>query len=187
MTRVLGISGSWREGSFNTALIRAAATLLPSGMELVEFEGLGDLPPYSETTDIDPAAPAVARFRAAIADADAVLISTPEYNGSLPGQLKNALDWGSRPRGGSAFEGKPVAVVGASPSLFGAVWAQGDARRILGIMQARVVDRELPVSQAADRFDAEGSLTDTDISEAFEEILAELAAMTSDELVQAPV
>ena len=172
--RVLGISGSLRANSFNTALIRAAADLLPSGAELELFEGLGEIPPYSEEADIEPAPLAVARFRAAVDQADAVLIATPEYNGSLPGQLKNALDWGSRPRAAAAFEGKPVAVIGASPGLFGGVWAQADTRRILGIMGAKVLERELPVAQVQDRFDADGALVDEEVAQALKEILDEL-------------
>jgi chromate reductase, NAD(P)H dehydrogenase (quinone) len=172
--RVLGISGSLRANSFNTALLRAAADLLPSGTELELFEGLGEIPPYSEETDIEPPPVAVARFRAAVDQADAVLIATPEYNGSLPGQLKNALDWGSRPRAAAAFEGKPVAVIGASPGLFGGVWAQADTRRILGIMGAKVLEHELPVAQVQDRFDADGALADEEIAQALKEILDEL-------------
>ena len=172
--RVLGISGSLRAGSFNTALIRAAAELLPPGVEFELLEGIGDLPHYSEETDLDPAPLAVALLRKAVRDADAVLISTPEYNGSLPGSLKNALDWASRPRGSSPFEGKPVAVVGASPGLFGAVWAQADARRILGIMGANVVDRELPVPTVQDRFSPSGELIDEEIALALGEIVNEL-------------
>ena len=172
--RVLGISGSLRAASLNTALIRAAATMLPPEAELVIYDGLALLPPYSEETDVEPAPVSVERFRQAVVGADAVLISTPEYNGSLPGQLKNALDWGSRPRGAAPFEGKSVAVVGASPSLFGAVWAQADTRRILGIMGAMVVERELPVPQAQDRFDVDGRLNDAEIASALEEIMRDL-------------
>jgi chromate reductase, NAD(P)H dehydrogenase (quinone) len=172
--RVLGISGSLRVGSLNTALIRAAATMLPPEAELVIYDDLARLPPYSEETDVEPPPADVERFRSAVASADAVLIATPEYNGSLPGQLKNALDWGSRPRGTAPFEGKPVAVVGASPGLFGAVWAQADTRRILGVMGAKVLERELPVSQAKDRFDADGHLVDDEIAGALEEIVRDL-------------
>src|SRR5581483_5052719 len=118
--RILGISGSLRVGSHNTRLLHAAAGLLPDGVELELFEGLRDVPPYDEDADVEPAPAAVARLRAAIADADALLISTPEYNSSVPGQLKNALDWASRPRAAAALRDKPVAVVGASAGAFGA-------------------------------------------------------------------
>src|SRR5919198_359013 len=117
--RVLGISGSLRTGSLNSALLRAAAERLPAGVELLTFERLAEIPPFSEDAERWPAPPAVAELREAIRSADAVLIATPEYNHSLPGQLKNALDWASRPAGRSALNGKPAAAIGASKSMFG--------------------------------------------------------------------
>ncbi len=123
--RVLGISGSLRRDSHNTRLLRGLRALLPAGVELEIFDGLAAIPPYSED-DEHTWPPAVARLRGAIAGADAVLVVTPEYNGSIPGQLKNALDWVSRPAGASQLAGKPAAVLGASTGLFGAVWAQAD-------------------------------------------------------------
>ena len=148
--RVLGISGSLRADSLNRRLLWTAAEKLPSGAELVELDAaiLKAVPPYDQDDDHDEVGPEVRALREAIAGADAVLFATPEYNGSVPGVLKNAIDWASRPRGDAALAGKPVAVVGASPGMFGAVWAQGDLRRILGIAGARVIDRELPVGSA---------------------------------------
>ncbi len=146
--RVLGISGSLRRDSLNSALLRAAAERLPAGAQLVTFERLAAVPPYSEDAERDPAPEAVAELRQAIRAADAVLIATPEYNHSLPGQLKNALDWTSRPAGQSALNGKPAAVIGASKSMFGAVWAQAELRKVLGAMGGRVIEAELPVAQA---------------------------------------
>jgi chromate reductase len=122
--RILGISGSLRRGSHNTSLLRAASDLLPPGVQLEIYEGLRELPPYEPELDVESTDPAVARLREAIANADGVLIATPEYNGSIPGVLKNALDWASRPFPDSALRGKPVAVIGASTGLFGAVWAK---------------------------------------------------------------
>ncbi|HKO26863.1 MAG TPA: NADPH-dependent FMN reductase [Solirubrobacteraceae bacterium] len=148
MLRILGISGSLRRGSHNTNLLRAAGELLPPGVELDVYDGLRDLPPYDADLDVDPADPAVERLRQAISSADGVLIATPEYNGSIPGLLKNALDWASRPFPDNALRGKPVAVVGASTGLFGAVWAQAEVRKVLGIIGADVIDLELPVGQA---------------------------------------
>src|SRR4051812_24945534 len=147
--KVLGLSGSLRSGSHNSRLLRAAADLLPPGAELVAYEGLKTIPPYDKD---DEAAghEAVDALRAAIEDADAVLVATPEYNHSLPGQLKNALDWISRPRAESPLIGKPAAVIGASTGMFGAVWAQAEARKVLEAIGARVVDRELPVASADD-------------------------------------
>src|SRR3954451_4379141 len=155
--RVLGISGSLRRDSHNTELLRAAATLLPPGVEFELYEGLRDIPPYSE--DDDQFHPAVVDLKQRIADADAVLFATPEYNHSIPGQLKNAVDWVSRPVATNVLHNKPVAVVGASTGAFGAAWAQAELRRVLAALGARVLDLELPVPNAHTRFDEDG-LTD---------------------------
>jgi chromate reductase len=156
--KILGISGSLRRGSHNTNLLRAAADLLPPGVELELLDGLRELPPYDPDLDVEPTAPEVTRLRDAIADADGILIATPEYNGSIPGLLKNALDWASRPFPNNPLRGKPVAVIGASTGLFGAVWAQADVRKVLGIIGADVIDGELPVGQADTAITAEGEL-----------------------------
>jgi chromate reductase, NAD(P)H dehydrogenase (quinone) len=150
--RILGLSGSLRSGSHNTSLLRAVAKALPPGVELEVYKSLRDLPPYDPDLDAEPLDPAVARLREAIAGADGVLIATPEYNGSMPGLLKNALDWASRPFPDNVLRGKPVAVIGASTGLFGAVWAQADVRKVLGIIGADVIDHELPVGQADSAF-----------------------------------
>jgi chromate reductase len=139
------------------------------------FDGLREVPPYDADDDIDPAPAAVQRLRDAIADADAVLIATPEYNSSLPGQLKNAIDWASRPFPGNALRNKPVAVIGASTGMFGAVWAQAEARKVLGTAGARVVDIELPVPQAEAAF-AGDRLADAEVHESLARIVAELIA-----------
>jgi chromate reductase len=172
--KVLGISGSLRRDSYNSMLLASAADLLPSGVELEVFEGLKAIPPYDADDEHD-APDAVHALRAAIAEADAVLVATPEYNASVPGVLKNALDWVSRPHATNSLRGKPAAVVGASTGMFGAVWAQAEARKVLQTIGARVVDRELPVSEADERFDADGRLDDDDLRELYAEILAELA------------
>jgi chromate reductase len=192
--RVLGISGSLRRGSLNTALLRAAAERLPAGVELVEFERLGDVPPYDE--DVDPssssgkagvaAAPeAVRELREAILAADAVLVATPEYNHSIPGQLKNALDWVSRPAGQSALNGKPAAAIGASKSMFGGVWAQAEARKVLGALGGRVIESELPVPHAHEHLDGERLELEPEQEQRLDEILAELIAAAERELVAA--
>jgi chromate reductase, NAD(P)H dehydrogenase (quinone) len=184
--RVLGISGSLRRDSLNTALLRAAAERLPAGAELVEYEGLRDIPPYDEDAEAS-AAPAVEELRAAVREADAVLIATPEYNHSIPGQLKNALDWVSRPAGKSALNGVPAAAIGASTGMFGAVWAQAELRKVLAAMGGRVVEEELPVGHAKELLvDGRMELTPQQ-SEQLEEILAELvsAAERESELVAA--
>jgi chromate reductase, NAD(P)H dehydrogenase (quinone) len=145
--RVLGISGSLRPDSHNTELLRAAATLLPSGVEFELFEGLRDIPPYVQGEEENPPAP-VQHLKDRIAAADAILFATPEYNHSIPGALKNALDWVSRPLATSPMRNKPVAVIGASTGMFGAVWAQAELRKVAAAIGARVVDREVPVPTA---------------------------------------
>jgi chromate reductase, NAD(P)H dehydrogenase (quinone) len=174
--RILGISGSLRSGSHNTALLRAAAMSLPPEAELEVYDGLRDLPPYDADLDVEPQDPAVARLREAIADADGVIISTPEFNGSIPGALKNALDWASRPFPDNALKGRPVAVVGASTGLFGAVWAQAEVKKVLGVIGADVLDGELPVGQASGAFGDDGHLADPDLRNALEELVGVLAA-----------
>ena len=169
---ILGIPGSLRAGSHNALLLRLAAEELPEGVELVVFDGLAEIPAFDQ--DLEDLAPdAVDALKAAIAGADAILIATPEYNGSIPGALKNALDWVSRPIAESPIRRKPVAVIGASTSAFGAVWAQRELKKVLGVMGARVLDVELPVAKA-DR-----ALLDAD------EALVEGLARVASELVAA--
>lgn len=165
MTKILGISGSLRRGSHNTRLLEAVAELLPEDVELELFDGLKDVPPYDEDDDVEPAPRAVAHLRDTIAGADAVLIATSEYNSSVPGQLKNALDWASRPLMTNSMRFKPVAVAGASTGAFGAVWAQAELRKVLAAMGARVVEGEVAVGHAPTRFDEEGRLVDEDVRE----------------------
>jgi chromate reductase, NAD(P)H dehydrogenase (quinone) len=172
---ILGISGSLRRDSHNTRLLRAARALLPDGAELQVFDGLAEIPPFSEEAEHAPP-PSVLTLRRQIAAADAVLVATPEYNGSLPGQLKNALDWVSRPVGTSPLRGKPVAVIGASAGMFGAVWAQADARKVLGLIGARVLERELPVAQAHETLAPDGLPRDDALRAALTQLLSDLHA-----------
>jgi chromate reductase len=175
--RVLGISGSLRRDSYNTQLLRAAAGVLPPGAELEFYEGLKAIPPYDADDDREHDAPGPVReLRESIAAADAVLIATPEYNASIPGVLKNGLDWASRPHATNVLRGKPAAVVGASTGMFGAIWSQAETRKVLSTIGARVVDRELPVAEAPERFDDDGRLVDPEIEEQLGEIVAELVA-----------
>jgi chromate reductase, NAD(P)H dehydrogenase (quinone) len=183
--RVLGISGSLRHDSYNTKLLRAAGELLPDDVDFVVYDELEDVPPYNEDRDTDDAPLAVARLREAIADADAVLFATPEYNGSVPGQLKNAVDWASRPHRGAALWGKPAVVVGATTGMFGAVWAQADLRKILKTAGARVVDSEVAVGKADTRFAEDGTLLDDDIREQLAETVELLVAEGRPRLVAA--
>jgi chromate reductase len=153
--RILGIAGSLRRGSHTRKLLRAAGRALPPGAELVEWDGLGGLPIFDE--DMEYAPPAIVQeFLDEVERADAILISTPEYNASLPGGLKNALDWASRPFPDNVLKDKPSAVIGASTGLFGAVWAQAEVRKALKASGAHVLDSELPVGMADAAFDADG-------------------------------
>jgi chromate reductase len=167
--KVLAISGSLRPDSYNTKLLRVAEELLPPDVELELYDGLKAVPPYDDEDDVEPAPPAVAALRQALADADGVLIATPEYNSSVPGQLKNALDWVSRPLMKNPLRNKPVVVVGASTGAFGAVWAQGELRKVLSAIGARVVDAEVAVGHAHTRFDEDGRLTDESLQEQLQE------------------
>jgi chromate reductase len=173
--RILGISGSLRRDSHNSRLLRAAAEMLPPGVELVPFDGLAELPAYNEDADGDSGPESVEALRAAISDADALLISTPEYNASIPGALKNAVDWASRPYPNNALKDKPVAVIGASTGLFGAVWAQAELRKSLRHTGAHVLDDELPVGLADHAFTPGGRLADPELSRQLGELLESLA------------
>ncbi len=170
----LGLAGSLRRDSYNVRLLQAAAAKLPPGERMAVWDELAAVPPFDEDAEHGPAPVAVARLRAAVEAADALIISTPEYNGSIPGQLKNALDWLSRPLETTPLRAKPVAVIGASTGLFGAVWAQADLRRVLGVIGADVVDLELPVGSVHEAFGDDGALLDAGLDAALSELVAAL-------------
>lgn len=175
--RVLGISGSLRRDSYNTKLLRHAGELFADeGVQFEIYDGLKDLPPYDEDDDAAGAPEAVSRIREAVRGADAVFFTTPEYNSSIPGALKNALDWVSRPYATNAMQNKPVAVIGASAGTFGAVWAQAELRKVLGAMGARVAEGEVVVGRAMDRFDAQDRLNEPNLEEEVREIARTLIA-----------
>jgi chromate reductase, NAD(P)H dehydrogenase (quinone) len=177
--KVLGISGSLRDASWNTKLLRAASELLPPDVDLELWDGLKAVPPYDEDDDVQPAPPSVRALRDAIAGADAVLFATPEYNWSVPGVLKNAIDWASRPLASNPLRNKPVAVIGASTGAFGAVWSQAELRKVLSATGARVLERELAVGHAPNRFDDQGRLVDGELREQLSDVLAALVAELS--------
>jgi chromate reductase len=174
--RILGVSGSLRRGSYNTRLLEAAAELLPEGVEFEVFDGLKAVPPYDQDDDVEPAPEPVALLRSELAGADAVLFATPEYNSSIPGVLKNAIDWASRPLMTNALRFKPVAVTGASTGAFGAVWAQEELRKVLGALGARVVEGSVPVGHAPTRFDEDGRLVDEEIRSQLADLVTALLA-----------
>jgi chromate reductase, NAD(P)H dehydrogenase (quinone) len=178
--RVLGISGSLRRDSHNTALLRSAGELVEEqGVAFEVFETLKAIPPYDEDDDVGDGPAGVTALRQAIADADAVLFATPEYNSSIPGVLKNAIDWVSRPPADSPLRNKPVAVIGASTGMFGAVWAQAELRKVLGATGSRVAEVELAMGHAHEHLDGDGHPTDPTHREALRDsvgvLLGELA------------
>ena len=183
--RILAISGSLRSDSYNSALLRAAAEEAPQGTELALWQGLKEIPPYDADDDVEQGPAAVAAFREAVRTADAVLIATPEYNSSVPGALKNALDWASRPLATNVFRNKPVAVIGSSTGAFGAVWAQAELRKVLGAMGARVADTELAVGRADEKIDADGRVVDEEVRALIRDALDVLAAETAPALAAA--
>ena len=172
--RILAVSGSLRRDSHNSRLLRAAAQQLPPGVELELYDGLKQIPPFDEDDEASPA-PEVLEWRAAIEAADAVLVATPEYNSSIPGVLKNALDWASRPIATNVFRNKPAAVIGASTSMFGALWAQAELRKVLSASGARVLDTELAIATAHEAFDEEEQLIEAELGDLLRSVVQELA------------
>jgi chromate reductase, NAD(P)H dehydrogenase (quinone) len=174
--KILGLAGSLRAGSHSERLLAAAASQLPAGVELTRWDGLRDVPPYDQDVDGSETTAAVESLREAIRDADALLIVTPEYNASVPGVLKNAIDWASRPRATTALQSKPVAVVSHSPGQFGGLWAADDLKRILKITGARPLEASVSVPQI-DVVLPDGALAldDEDLHEALVGLVAELA------------
>lgn len=174
LVRVLGIAGSLRAASYNRRLLQLAVDRAPRGVRVRAWGGLKALPPFDEDDEAWPAG-VVLELREMIAAFDALLVVTPEYNGSLPGQLKNMLDWASRPRAGAVLRHKTVAVIGASPSPSGARTAQADARRVLTRAGARVIDSELVVPSAHTRLGAGAGPEGDAMTLAIREVLIELA------------
>ncbi|CAM4049561.1 NADPH-dependent FMN reductase [Kibdelosporangium persicum] len=169
---ILAISGSLRAGSHSTRLLRTAAGLT----DLHLWNGLATIPPFNEDHEDEPPQ-AVSAMRAEVARADALLIATPEYNGTIPGQLKNALDWMSRPYLEGVLVDKPVAVAGVSPSDYGAEWSQRDLRKVLEVCGARVVGRSLCVPRADTAFDENGQLRDPAAQTTLAAMVDELRAL----------
>ncbi len=150
--KLLAISGSLRAGSHNTDLLQAAAAVAPDGVDIELYQGLKEIPPYDADDDFPGAQPlAVQRFKTALAAADGILIATPEYNSSIPGVLKNALDWASRPLAESPVLNKPAAVLSSSTGMFGGVWAAAETRKVLGALGARTLEDTVAVPKAHER------------------------------------
>jgi chromate reductase, NAD(P)H dehydrogenase (quinone) len=175
--KVLGIAGSLRQGSYNKAALRAAVELAPAGMTIDTFD-IAAIQPYNEDVKQRGFPPAEQALREKIRAADALLIVTPEYNRSMPGVLKNAIDWASRPPD-QPFDGKPVAIFGASPGMLGTALAQFDLRKCLGILNALVMNTpSAMIAQAAQKFDDQGRLTDPPTRELIGKLLESLADWT---------
>jgi chromate reductase, NAD(P)H dehydrogenase (quinone) len=184
--KILAISGSLRADSYNTALARAAAGLVPTNVEVELYDRLAEIPPYEADRDGEASPEPVRDLRERIAAADALLVVTPEYNGSVPGVLKNAIDWASRPAGpDSVLWGKTAAIAGATTGQYGAIWAQQDLRRILGIAGGRVIDGEIPVARAQNVFDGSGRLVDATVAERLRDHLVALVHDAAPVLVAA--
>jgi chromate reductase len=173
--RVLALSGSLRRGSHNTELLRGAAAVAPPGVEVVVYDGLKAVPPYDADDDQGPEEhpEAVRALREALAGADAVVVATPEYNSSIPGVLKNAFDWVSRPLASSPVRNVPVAVLSTSTGMFGGVWAAAETRKVLGALGARVLEDTVTVPRAHERL-AEG--VDEELREQLRVVLEALVA-----------
>jgi chromate reductase, NAD(P)H dehydrogenase (quinone) len=178
--QILAIPGSLRTGSWNAALLRLAQERAPEGVRVDIWEGLRHVPPFSEDHEGDIAPPPVQELRAAIAAADALLVATPEYNGGAPGQLKNALDWASRPYGLGAVVGKPAGVISASIGSFGGRWAQEDVRKALRHSGAAVLGEGLAVGKAAERLVELGE-ADEEIASGIDDVLARLVTAVAEQ------
>ena len=181
--RILAISGSLRDGSYNSLLLRAAEQQAPAGVAIDRYDGLAQVPPFhGNRSAIGPVPEPVRDFQERIARADAVLIATPEYNGSIPGQLKNALDWASTPFPDNVLKGKPVAVIGASTGAYGGMWAQAELKKVLGVTGARVVGADMAIAKANEQFDQDGRLADGQaerLAKVLDELTQEFAAIAA--------
>lgn len=175
--RILALVGSLRAGSHNRQLAEAATRLAPEGVTVEIYEGLGDLPFYNEDIDVEGSVPAAAvRLREAAGSADAFLAFAPEYNGTMPAVLKNAIDWLSRPYGAGAFAGKPVAVIGTAFGQYGGVWAQDEARKAIGVAGGKVVEEiKLAIPGSVTRFAETHPADDAEVAGQLKEAVAQLA------------
>lgn len=176
--RILALVGSLRAGSHNRQLAETAASLAPEGVVIELHEGLDSVPFYNEDIDVEGAAPAAAtRLREAVAAADALLLVSPEYNGTMPAVLKNAIDWLSRPYGAGALSGKPVAVVGTAFGQYGGVWAHDEARKSVGIAGGVVVeDLALSIPGSVTRFAESHPSDDPEVTAGLREVVDALSA-----------
>jgi chromate reductase len=175
--RVLGFAGSLRKDSYNKSILRAAVELAPENMKLETFD-LEGIPPFNQDSETEPPA-RVREFKAMIRAADAILVATPEYNYSIPGVLKNAIDWASRPYKGNVFEDKPVAIMSASSGMLGGARAQYHLRQVFVFLNAHPLNKpEFMMPLADKRIDESGRVTDEAAQEKIRELLKALVAWT---------
>ena len=176
--RILGIAGSLREKSYNRLLLQAAKKLLPPSTELEIFD-INEIPLYNQDIEETTLPDAVKVLKKKIEDADALLIATPEYNHSYPGVLKNAIDWASRPYGHNSFDGKPTAVISASPGVFGGIAAQDHLKQVLLALNTRLVTQPaVIVSAAHEKIDQDGNLLDPNTRQFMQQLLTNLVNLT---------
>jgi|SRR5436190_6435744 len=177
MIKILGIAGSLRKGSYNQAALRAALELVPEGAE-IDIYDIDGFPGFNQDLDQSPPAKVI-EFKQKIREADAILISSPEYNYSIPGVLKNAIDWASRPYGDSAWDGKPAAIMGASPGAVGTARMQYHLRQVMVFLNMFPLNKpEVMIGHCADKFDANGTLIDENTKEYLRKMLQALADWT---------
>lgn len=177
--KIFGLAGSLRQGSFNRALLRAAVEVAPKGVEIRIFEGLGEIPPFNADVEAEGDPEPVVAMKSAIREADALLIATPEYNYGIPGVLKNAIDWASRPPDGSVLQGKPAAIMGATPGMTGTARAQLSLRQAFLFTETyAVLQPEVLVARAHEKIDGQGRLKDEATRNFIRELLESLIAWT---------
>jgi chromate reductase len=176
---ILMLVGSLRADSWTARLTEATARLLPADARARVYDGIGELPHYDQDLDTDQPPAAVIAFREAVARADGLVVATPEYNGSMPGVLKNAIDWASRPRGASSLAGKPAAVISVSPSPRGAQWAREEAEKVLRVAGAVPLEQSLGVPSVHAAV-IDGELADTDVEHALSDLMQALVAADED-------
>ncbi|MFF2328792.1 MULTISPECIES: NAD(P)H-dependent oxidoreductase [unclassified Streptomyces] len=181
--RILALVGSLRAGSHNRQLAEAAAKHAPEGVDIELYEGLADVPFYNEDIDVEGGVPAAAaQLREAAGAADGFLLFSPEYNGTMPAVLKNAIDWLSRPFGAGALTGKPVAVVGTAFGQYGGVWAQDDARKSVGIAGGAVLeDAKLSIPGSVTRFAETHPADDAEVVTALTEVINQVTSQAASE------
>jgi NAD(P)H-dependent FMN reductase len=180
--RILAFVGSLRAGSTNRRLAEAAVSLAPEGVEIEIYEGLGEVPFYNEDIDVNDSVPAAAaRLRTAAEQADAFLLFSPEYNGTVPAALKNAIDWLSRPYGAGAISGKPVAVVGTAFGQYGGVWAHDDARKAAGVAGGKVLeDAKLSLPGSLTRFAETHPAEDDEVVAGLTDVIQRLGSQVAE-------